>query len=76
MADPAALKPALDGAYGVQPASGAPGTPPDYSWQDEVTAGRNVADAAASAGVRHLVYSSANSAQLTDNAPCVQGCFT
>ncbi|MFE7780494.1 NmrA family NAD(P)-binding protein [Streptomyces nigrescens] len=79
MADPAALKPALDGAYGVfsvQPASGAPGTPPDHSWQDEVTAGRNVADAAASASVRHLVYSSANSAQLTDNAPCVQGCFT
>ncbi|WP_206740156.1 NmrA family NAD(P)-binding protein [Streptomyces lydicus] len=67
MADPAALKPALDGAYGVfsvQPASGAPGTPPDYSWQDEIAAGRNVADAAASAGVRHLVYSSANSAQL------------
>ncbi|MGY5123394.1 NmrA family NAD(P)-binding protein [Streptomyces nigrescens] len=67
MADPAALKPTLDGAYGVvsvQPASGAPGAPPDYSWQDEVAAGRNVADAAASAGVRHLVYSSANSAQL------------
>ncbi|AWN32194.1 hypothetical protein DKG71_21490 [Streptomyces sp. NEAU-S7GS2] len=64
---PAALKAALDGAYGVfsvQPASGAPGTPPDHSWQDEVAAGRNVADAAASAGVRHLVYSSANSAQL------------
>ncbi|MEU8913395.1 NmrA/HSCARG family protein [Streptomyces nigrescens] len=67
MADPAALKPALDGAYGVfsvQPASGVPGTPPDYSWQDEIAAGRNVADAAASAGVRHLVYASANSAQL------------
>ncbi|MFE0374042.1 NmrA/HSCARG family protein [Streptomyces inhibens] len=67
MADPATLKPAIDGVYGVfsvQPASGAPDSPPDYSWQDEIAAGRNVADAAADAGVRHLVYASANSAQL------------
>ncbi|MEU8780591.1 NmrA/HSCARG family protein [Streptomyces sp. NPDC048637] len=67
IADPAALKPAIDGAYGVfsvQPASGAPGTPPDYSWQHEIAAGRNVADAAADAGVRHLVHSSTNSTQL------------
>ncbi|WP_220377902.1 NmrA family NAD(P)-binding protein [Streptomyces inhibens] len=67
MADPATLKPAIDGVYGVfsvQPASGAPDSPPDYSWQDEIAAGRNVADAAADAGVRHLVYASVDNAQL------------
>lgn len=66
MADPAALRPAIDGAYGVcsiQPAAGAPDAPPGHSRQDEIAAGRDVADAAAT-GVRHLVYASTNSAQL------------
>ncbi|MFI6742532.1 NmrA/HSCARG family protein [Nonomuraea sp. NPDC050451] len=61
MDDPASLTAAAEGAYGlfsVQPTVGSPGTPPGFTADDEVAWGRNVADAAHAAGVRHLVYAS------------------
>ncbi|WP_218135846.1 NmrA/HSCARG family protein [Nonomuraea jiangxiensis] len=61
MDDVASLVAAAEGAYGlfsVQPTVGSPGTPPGFSAEDEVRWGRNIADAAHAAGVRHLVYAS------------------
>lgn len=61
MNDVASLIAAADGAhglFGVQPTVGSPGTPAGFSTEDEVRWGRNVADAAQAAGVRHLVYAS------------------
>lgn len=61
MDDLASLVTAAEGAYGlfsVQPTVGSPGTPAGFSAEDEVRWGRNVADAAHAAGVRHLVYAS------------------
>ncbi|QFY09382.1 NAD(P)H-binding protein [Nonomuraea phyllanthi] len=61
MDDPASLVAAAEGAYGlfsVQPTVGSPGTPAGFTAEDEVRWGRNVADAAHAAGVRHLVYAS------------------
>ncbi|WP_431923980.1 NmrA family NAD(P)-binding protein [Nonomuraea jabiensis] len=61
MDDPASLAAAADGAYGlfsVQPTVGSPGTPAGFTADQEVAWGRNVADAAHAAGVRHLVYAS------------------
>ncbi|WP_220039875.1 NmrA/HSCARG family protein [Nonomuraea aridisoli] len=61
MDDIASLVAAAEGAYGmfsVQPTVGSPGTPARFSAEDEVRWGRNVADAAHAAGVRHLVYAS------------------
>lgn len=63
--DPASLRAATEGAYGV------------YSVQrptsDEVTQGKNVADAAVSAGVKHLVYSSVIGADRASALPWVSG---
>ncbi|WP_101790777.1 NmrA/HSCARG family protein [Nonomuraea indica] len=61
MDDVASLVAAAEGAHGlfsVQPTVGSPGTPSGFSAEDEVRWGRNVADAAHAAGVRHLVYAS------------------
>ncbi|NUO97305.1 MAG: NmrA/HSCARG family protein, partial [Nonomuraea sp.] len=61
MDDLASLIAAAEGAYGlfsVQPTVGSPGTPAGFTAEDEVRWGRNVADAAHAAGVRHLVYAS------------------
>ncbi|MEV5892241.1 NmrA/HSCARG family protein [Nonomuraea fuscirosea] len=61
MDDPASLVTVAEGAHGlfsVQPTVGSPGTPAGFSAEDEVRWGRNVADAAHAAGVRHLVYAS------------------
>ncbi|MGV9383364.1 NmrA/HSCARG family protein [Nonomuraea sp. NPDC003707] len=61
MDDPASLTAAAEGAYGlfsVQPTVGSPGTPAGFTADHEVVWGRNVADAAHAAGVRHLVYAS------------------
>ncbi|MDA0635541.1 NmrA/HSCARG family protein [Nonomuraea sp. MCN248] len=61
MDDVASLVAAAEGAYGlfsVQPTVGSPGTPAGFSAEDEVRWGRNVADAAHAAGVRHMVYAS------------------
>ncbi|WP_207480741.1 NmrA/HSCARG family protein [Arenibaculum pallidiluteum] len=64
LGDAASLRAAMKGAYGVfsvQPSSGQ-GAAHGVSDADEVRYGRAVADAAAEAGVGHLVYSSANAA--------------
>ncbi|MEV0200178.1 NmrA/HSCARG family protein [Nonomuraea sp. NPDC050691] len=61
MDDTASLIAVAEGAHGlfsVQPTVGSPGTPAGFSAEDEVRWGRNVADAAHAAGVRHLVYAS------------------
>ncbi|GAA2657896.1 NmrA/HSCARG family protein [Nonomuraea recticatena] len=61
MGDLASLVAAAEGAYGlfsVQPTVGSPGTPPGFTAEDEVRWGVNVAEAAHTAGVRHLVYAS------------------
>ncbi|NUT42688.1 MAG: NmrA/HSCARG family protein, partial [Thermoactinospora sp.] len=61
MDDLASLIAVAEGAYGlfsVQPTVGSPGTPAGFTAEDEVRWGRNVADAAHAAGVRHLVYAS------------------
>ncbi|MGV9293021.1 NmrA/HSCARG family protein [Amycolatopsis sp. NPDC003676] len=51
-----------DGVFSVQPTLGYPGTPPDFTLDDELRYGRNIADAAAAAGVRTFVYASVASA--------------
>lgn len=61
MADVPSLVAAAEGAYGlfsVQPTVGSPGTAPDFSAEDEVRWGTNIADAAHAVGIRHLVFSS------------------
>ncbi|WP_406315380.1 NmrA/HSCARG family protein [Streptosporangium sp. NBC_01639] len=61
MEDTASLIAAAEGAYGmfsVQPTVGSPGTAPDFTADDEVRWGVNVAEAAHAAGIRHLVYTS------------------
>lgn len=47
-----------DAVFSVQPAPHDPRSPQDYSPAVETRWGRNVADAALAAGVRHLVYAS------------------
>lgn len=66
MDDPAALREAMHGVHGVfsvQPTAGYPGTPPDFTVDDEVRLGLNVTEAASDAKVRHLVYSSVAGAE-------------
>ncbi|MFI9724131.1 NmrA family NAD(P)-binding protein [Streptomyces sp. NPDC052396] len=61
MEDVASLLAAANGAYGmfsVQPTVGSPGTAPDFSAEDEVRWGINVAEAARAAGVEHFVFTS------------------
>ncbi|MFG1705017.1 NmrA/HSCARG family protein [Nonomuraea sp. M3C6] len=61
MDDVASLITAARGAHGmfsVQPTVGSPGTAPDFTADDEVRWGVNVARAAHAEGVPHLVYSS------------------
>lgn len=65
MGDRAALDTAMAGVHGVfsvQPTAGYPGTPPAFTIDDELRLGRNVADAAADAGVAHFVYASVGAA--------------
>ncbi|GAA2151967.1 MULTISPECIES: NmrA family NAD(P)-binding protein [Glycomyces] len=52
----------VDGVFSVQPTIGYPGTPTGFTIDDELRAGRNVADAAAAAGVRSFVYASVGAA--------------
>lgn len=59
LGDRAALEAAArgtDGVFSVQPSAGQPGS--GLAIDDEARFGRNVADAARAAGVRHLVYTS------------------
>ncbi|RJL35270.1 NmrA/HSCARG family protein [Bailinhaonella thermotolerans] len=52
----------VDGVFSVQPTLGYPGVPPGFTLDDELRYGRNVADAAAAAGVRSFVYASVGAA--------------
>lgn len=64
LADPASLRAAMCGAYGVfsvQPSSGQ-GAAYGVSDEDEIRWGKDVAAVAGEGGVQHLVYSSANAA--------------
>ncbi|MFK0258572.1 NmrA/HSCARG family protein [Streptomyces sp. NPDC090445] len=61
MEDVASLTAAAEGAWGlfsVQPTVGSPGTAPDFSADDEVRWGVNVAEAAHAAGIGHFVFTS------------------
>ncbi|GHF78050.1 NmrA family transcriptional regulator [Kitasatospora xanthocidica] len=61
MEDVDSLTAAAEGAWGlfsVQPTVGSPGTAPDFTAEDEVRWGMNVAEAAHAAGVGHLVFTS------------------
>ncbi|MFI9240759.1 NmrA/HSCARG family protein [Streptomyces sp. NPDC053079] len=61
MEDVGSLTAAAEGAWGmfsVQPTVGSPGTAPDFSAEDEVRWGVNVAEAARAAGIGHFVFTS------------------
>lgn len=61
MEDVDSLTAAAEGAWGlfsVQPTVGSPGTAPDFSAEDEVRWGVNVAEAAHAAGIGHFVFTS------------------
>ncbi|MFJ8746239.1 NmrA/HSCARG family protein [Embleya sp. NPDC127516] len=61
MEDVDSLAAAAEGAWGlfsVQPTVGSPGTAPDFTAEDEVTWGINVAEAARAAGIGHFVFTS------------------
>ncbi|MCB8902350.1 MULTISPECIES: NmrA/HSCARG family protein [unclassified Streptomyces] len=61
MNDVSSLVAAAEGAYGlfsVQPTVGSPGTAPDFSAEDEVRWGTNIAEASRAVGLTHLVFSS------------------
>ena len=61
LADPATLGPALDGVYGVFSVQNF--WLPGVGYEGEITQGKNLADAAAAAGVQHFVYSSVGGAE-------------
>lgn len=70
MEDIASLVDAAEGAYGlfsVQPTVGSPGTAADFSAEDEVRWGMNIAEAAQTAGIKHLVFSSVAGADRHDS---------
>lgn len=61
MEDVDSLTAAAEGAWGlfsVQPTVGSPGTAPDFTTEDEVRWGVNVAEAAHAAGIGHFVFTS------------------
>ncbi|WP_338072197.1 NmrA/HSCARG family protein [Actinomadura coerulea] len=59
------------GLFSVQPTVGSPGTAPDFTTEDEVRWGVNVAEAAQAAGVGHLVFTSVAGADrhLSEKVP-------
>ncbi|WP_214415985.1 NmrA/HSCARG family protein [Sphaerisporangium fuscum] len=66
MEDVDSLTAAAEGSWGlfsVQPTVGQPGTAPDFTAEDEVRWGVNVAEAAHAAGVGHLVFTSVAGAE-------------
>ncbi|MFI0354873.1 NmrA/HSCARG family protein [Actinomadura sp. 9N407] len=74
MEDVDSLTAAAEGAWGlfsVQPTVGSPGTAPDFTTEDEVRWGVNVAEAAQAAGVGHLVFTSVAGADrhLSEKVP-------
>ncbi|MFJ9417800.1 NmrA/HSCARG family protein [Streptomyces sp. NPDC101227] len=61
MEDVDSLRVAAEGAWGlfsVQPTVGSPGTAPDFTADDEVRWGVNIAEAAHAAGIGHFVFTS------------------
>ncbi|WP_328406392.1 NmrA/HSCARG family protein [Nocardia sp. NBC_00403] len=50
------------GVFSVQPTQGYPGTPTEFTIDDEIRLGVNVADAAKAAGVQHFIYASVGGA--------------
>ncbi|MET9557177.1 NmrA/HSCARG family protein [Streptomyces sp. NPDC006645] len=72
--DTAALAEAVRGAYGVFSVQAAAGSdvPADFEWQTEARWGKNLADAAAAAGVEAFVYSSANGADTPMDLPILE----
>ena len=52
----------VHGVFSVQPTVGSPGTAADFSAEDEVRWGKNVADAASRAGVGHFLFTSISGA--------------
>lgn len=72
MGDRAALEDAMRGVHGVfsvQPTFITPELTPDLTDEKEIGWGKNVADAAKAAGVRHLVYASATNAEKRIDVP-------
>ncbi|MEV4252328.1 NmrA/HSCARG family protein [Spirillospora sp. NPDC049652] len=74
MEDVDSLAAAAEGSWGlfsVQPTVGSPGTAPDFTTEDEVCWGVNVAEAAHAAGVEHLVFTSVAGADrhLSEKVP-------
>lgn len=74
MEDVGSLTAAAEGAWGlfsVQPTVGSPGTAPDFTTEDEVRWGVNVAEAAHAAGIGHFVFTSVAGADrhLTEKLP-------
>ncbi|MFE9848565.1 NmrA/HSCARG family protein [Streptomyces sp. NPDC005576] len=70
MEDISSLVDAAEGAYGlfsVQPTVGSPGTAADFSAEDEVRWGMNIAEATHTAGIKHLVFSSVAGADRHDS---------
>ena len=61
LANPASLGAALDGVYGVFSVQNF--WLPDVGFEGEITQGKNLADAAKAAGVRHFVYTSVGGAE-------------
>jgi uncharacterized protein YbjT (DUF2867 family) len=65
MEDRASLDAVMQGVYGVvsiQPTQGSSSARPGYGLDDEITCGKNVADAARASGVRHFIYPSGSGA--------------
>ncbi|MCI2420706.1 NmrA/HSCARG family protein [Saccharopolyspora sp. K220] len=62
----------VSGVFSVQPTFITPELSPDVSHDDEVRWGKNVADAAKAAGVRHLVYASSINADRHSGMPTLE----
>ncbi|MDA3630986.1 NmrA/HSCARG family protein [Saccharopolyspora sp. WRP15-2] len=75
MGDRASLESAMRGVHGVfsvQPTFVSPELTPGMSHEVEVRWGKNVADAAKAAGVRHLVYASGFNADQASGVPTLE----
>jgi uncharacterized protein YbjT (DUF2867 family) len=67
LADPATLGPALEGAHGVFSVQNF--WLPDVGYEGEIAQGKNLADAAKAAGVKHFVYTSVGGAERESGVP-------
>ncbi len=67
LAKPESLGPALDGVYGVFSVQNF--WLPDVGFEGEIAQGKNLADAAKAAGVRHFVYTSVGGAERNSGVP-------